>query len=200
MDPVSQDSYGKRHKRSTIPTALVKEKEKNRNFYKKSEKNNRTNNNTYTGKPPQTKNDCGFCGQQNWKPLHKCPAKTAEGNKCFKLGHFARVCCSNTGNAINRINYIGETYNEEEEESEPKEIQQITQINRILTVKNDRYEIKMKNNGKYQKFSNDTGSPVTIMPNNRELYNQKDIQPLKERYQDVNENDIKLLGKNMGRF
>ena len=33
------------------------------------------------------------------------------------------------------------------------------------------------------------------MPNNPALYNQKDIQPLKERYQDVNKNEIKFLGK-----
>ena len=53
----------------------------------------------------------------------------------------------------------------------------------------------MKINGKYQNFTIHTGSPDTSMPNNSELCNQKDIQPLKERYQDVNKNEIKLLGK-----
>ena len=33
------------------------------------------------------------------------------------------------------------------------------------------------------------------MLNNRILYEQKDIQPLKERYQDVNKNESKFLGK-----
>ena len=33
------------------------------------------------------------------------------------------------------------------------------------------------------------------MPNNPKLYDQKDIKPLKERYQDVNKNEIKVLGK-----
>ena len=33
------------------------------------------------------------------------------------------------------------------------------------------------------------------MPNNPQLYNQRDIKPLKERYQDVNKNGIKFLGK-----
>ena len=33
------------------------------------------------------------------------------------------------------------------------------------------------------------------MPNNPELYNQRDIKPLEERYQDVNKNEIKFLGK-----
>ena len=152
-------------------------------------------NNTYTGKPPQKKNDCRFCGQQNWSPLHKRPAKTTEWNKCHEIGHFARVCHSNTENARKRMNHIGETYNDEEEESETEDIQQITQINRILPDKSDYYEIKMKINGKYQKFTIDTGSPVTIIPNNPELYNQKDIQLLKEKYWDVNINEIKFLEK-----
>ena len=33
------------------------------------------------------------------------------------------------------------------------------------------------------------------MPNNPKLYNTKDIKPLKERYQDVNKNEIKFLGQ-----
>ena len=53
----------------------------------------------------------------------------------------------------------------------------------------------MKINGKYQNFTIDTGSLVTIMPNNPKLYNPKDIRPLKERYQDVNKNEIKFLGR-----
>ena len=33
------------------------------------------------------------------------------------------------------------------------------------------------------------------MPNNPKLYNTKDIKPLKEKYQDVNKNEINFLGK-----
>ena len=33
------------------------------------------------------------------------------------------------------------------------------------------------------------------MPNNTTLYKPEDIQPWKERYQDVNKNEIKFLGK-----
>ena len=47
---------------------------------------------------------------------------------------------------------------------------------------------------KNQNFTIDTGSPVTIMPNNATICEQKDIQPLKERYQDVNNNEIKFCG------
>ena len=194
MDLVTQDSYEKRHKQSTIPTALVKEKEVKQEPIQKLHKNDQPNNSKHNGRRTQKKNDCGFCGQQNWATSHKCPAKTAECNNCHKLGHFARLCRSNTEKTRKRVNYIEETY-ENEEESEPEEIRQITQINRILPNKHDHYEIKLKINGKYQNFTIDTGSPVTIMPNNSTMYEKKDIQPLQERYQDVNTNEIKFLGK-----
>ena len=74
-DLVTQDSYAKRHKQSTIPTALGKEKEMKHEPKQKIQKKLPKNNNTYTGKPPQKKNDCGFCRQQNWTPLHKCRQK-----------------------------------------------------------------------------------------------------------------------------
>ena len=140
-------------------------------------------------------NNCRFCGQQNWSTLHKCPAKTVECKNWHKIGHFARVCRSKTENTRKqRTNYPEQTHSEEEE-SELEEIQQITQINRILPDKNDNYGIKLKSHGKYQNFTIHTGSTVTIMPNNPKLYNQKEIQPLKERYQDVNKNEIKFLWK-----
>ena len=104
------------------------------------------------------------------------------------------MCRSKTDNARRGIvNYL-EAANSEEEESEPEEIQQITQTNKILPDKNDNYGIKLKINGKYQNFTIDTGFPVTIMPNNPKQYNPIDIHPLKERYQDVNKNEIKFLG------
>ena len=85
--------------------------------------------------------------------------------------------------------------NSEQEESEQEEIQQITQINKILPDKNDNYGIKLEINGIHQNITIDTGSPVTIMPNNPKLYNPRDIHPLKERYQDVNKNETKFLGR-----
>ena len=52
----------------------------------------------------------------------------------------------------------------------------------------------MNINGEKLKFIIDTGSPVIIMPNNPTLYKPECIRRLKERYQDVNKNEIKFLG------
>ena len=87
------------------------------------------------------------------------------------------------------------TSEEKHENSEPEEVLQITQINKITPDNNDHYGVEIKINGKNQKFIIDTGSPVTIMPSNPTLYNPENIQPLKERYQDVNKNEITFLGK-----
>ena len=113
------------------------------------------------------------------------------------MGHFARVCRSKQNkNDQRRINYLEETSSEEEEEeSEPEEIRQITQINKILPDNNDHYGVEMLINGKKQKFIIDTGSPVTIMPYDQKIHNTKEIKPMKERYQDVNKNEIKFMGK-----
>ena len=173
---------------------MAKEKEIKEEPIQKIQPRNNQNYRKNTETTPKT-NNCGFCGQQNWSPSHKCPAKLVECNNWHKMGHFARVCGSKTNNTRKqRINYLEETYSEKEE-SEQEEIQQNTQINWVLPDKNDNYRIKLKINGKYQNFTIDTGSPVTIMPNNLKLCDPKDIKPFKERYQDVNKNEIKFLEK-----
>ena len=146
MDLVTQDSYDKRHKQSTIPQHSQKKEIKEEPIQKiqPRDKQNYRKNTEKTTK----NNNCGFCGQQNCSPQHKCPAKTVECNNCQKIGHFARVCRSKTDNARRqRVNYL-EAAKSEEEESEPAEIQQITQINKILPDKIDIYGIKLKINGK----------------------------------------------------
>ena len=112
------------------------------------------------------------------------------------MGHFARVCRSKQNrNDQRRIIYLEETSSEEEEESEPEEIRQITQINKILPDNNDQYGVEMIINGEKQKFIIDTGSPVTIMPYDQKIHKTKKIKPMKEKYQDVNKNEFKFMGK-----
>ena len=59
----------------------------------------------------------------------------------------------------------------------------------------DHYGIELQINGEKQKFIIDMGSPVTIMSKNQNVHDIKKIKAMKERYQDVNKNEIKLMGK-----
>ena len=68
-----------------------------------------------------------------------------------------------------------------EEDQDENEICRITQINKILPENNNHYDTELKINETKQKFTIDTGSPVTIMPNNANLYKMENIRPKKER-------------------
>ena len=178
MNLVPQAATKKDMSNQRYPQHLRKKRKKQEPIQKIQTRNKQDyrkdkNINTNFGATTQKNNNCGFCGQQNWSTLHKCAANLEECNNCHEMGHLAKVCRSKTKNlSKQRKNYIEETY-DDEEESELEEIQQITRIKRVLPDKNDRYVIKMKINGKYQNFTIDTGSPVTILPNNLELHDQK---------------------------
>ena len=112
MDIVKQDSYEK--KTQTVNDTHSNCKRKRNKTRTNTENTNTTktriperqNKNTDYGGITQKKNDCGFCGQQNWTPLHKCPWNAVECNNCHKIGHVARVCRSNTENTKRkRINF-----------------------------------------------------------------------------------------------
>ena len=70
---------------------------------------------------------------------------------------------------------------EEEEESESEEICLITHTNKILPDNNDHYGTELKINETKQKFTTDTGSLVSIMPNNPKVYKMENIKPIKKR-------------------
>ena len=79
MDLVTHNSYEERHKQSTIPPALAKEKEIKEEPIQKTQQRNKQNYRKSAETTPKN-NNSGFCGQQNWSPSHKCPAKTVECN------------------------------------------------------------------------------------------------------------------------
>ena len=74
------------------------------------------------------------------------------------------------------------TSEEDEEESESEEICRITQMNKILSDNNDHYGIELKINETKQKFTIDTSSLVTTMPNKLKLNKTEKIMPMKDRY------------------
>ena len=60
---------------------------------------------TETGKKKLSNRNCHFCGKPNWLLEHICPARRAQCNNCKKMkkmGHFAKVCKSETVSRIQK--------------------------------------------------------------------------------------------------
>ena len=108
---INQNSYDRRHKQSTIPPALAKDKEMKQEPIQKIQ----TRQHREQGKTPERSN-CEFCGQQNRTPKHNCPAKTVKCNNCQKLGHFARVCRGKSQSNTRKIFNLEGLISEEDEE------------------------------------------------------------------------------------
>ena len=53
----------------------------------------------------------------------------------------------------------------------------------------------VKVNGIEKEFIVDTGSPISIMPVDEKILKQTEIQNVKQRYRDVNKNEVKFRGK-----
>ena len=190
MEHITQNCYDRRNKLATIPTALAKDKEKKQEPIQKIQ----TRQPREQRKIPKNRH-CGFYGQQIGHPNTIVRQKTVKCHNCQKIGSFAGVCRGKPNSNKSQINYLEDMTSEEEEESEPEEICRKPQINKILPDNNDHYVIEWKIYETKQKFTIDTGSPVTIMPNNPNLYKMENIKPIKERSQHVNKNKIKFLGK-----
>ena len=190
IELIKQDTYDRKHKKNTIPEALISKQIKEEPIQRVER--------DWKQKPKQQQQQrkCRFCDAPNWNSLHKCPAKLVNCNKCGKKGHYAKVC-----NSGQRIKHIKEPVIQEQSESEP-ESESSSSINHIKEIKkieekHDHFTMTVKINGSPKKFIVDTGSPVTIMPMDKKILNTKDIQKINNRYQDINKNEVKFLGKIM---
>ena len=147
--------------------------------------------NKFTNEKP-----CKFCNAPSWNPTHKCPAMGKLCNNCGKKGYFARVCRQ-------RENYKRKVRNVTEDESEiiegesdESETSKHT-IERINTI-TDRTKCLtavIKIDGIEKEFIVDTGSPILILPVDEKIMKQTEIQTVKQRYQDINKNEVKFRGK-----
>ena len=188
-----QNTYERKNRKNTIPEALTshREKEIKEEPIQKMEKSETRPKKTFTNEKP-----CKFCNTPNWNPTHKCPALEELCNNCGKKGHFAHVCRQ-------RENYKHEVRNVTENESEAiggesdeseTSIQRIERINRI-TDKNKYLTVVVKINGIEKEFIVDTGSPISIMPVDEKIMKHTEKQKVKQRYQDVNKNEVMFWGK-----
>ena len=69
VELITQNNYDRRHKQSTMPTALAKDEEIKEEPNQKIQPKYKTDK---YGNTAQKKNNCGFRGHQNWNPQHVC--------------------------------------------------------------------------------------------------------------------------------
>ena len=115
---------------------------------------------------------------------------------CRKKGHFARVCRQRE-NYKRKVRNVTEDELEavggESDESETS-IHRIERINRN-TDRNKCLTAVVKVNGIEKEFIVDPGSPISTIPVDEKIMKQTEIQKVKQQYQDVNENEVKVRGK-----
>ena len=190
---IKQNSYKRKNRKNTIPEALIshRENEIKEEPIQRMEKSETRPKNKFTNEKP-----CILCNTPNWNPTHKCPALGKFCNNCGKKGYFARVCRQRE-NYKHKVRNVTENESKaiggESDESETS-IQRIERINRT-TDKNKYLTAVVKTNGIEREFIVDTGSPISIMPVDEKTMKHTKIQKVKQRYQDVNKNEVKFRGK-----
>ena len=193
IEMIKQNTYERKNRKNTIPEALIlhREKEIKEEPIQRMERSDTRPKNKFTNEKP-----CKFCNAPNWNPTHKCPALGKLCNNCGKKGYFAQVC-RQRNNYKRKVRNVTEDESEiiggESDESETS-IHRIERINRI-TDRNKCLTAVVKVIGIEKEFIVDTGSPISIMPVDEKILKQTEIQKVKQRYQDVNRNEVKFRGK-----
>ena len=152
--------------------------------------------NTRPRNKPNNNRPCRFYSAPNWNQSHKCPALDQTCNNCGKKGHFARACRQKE-NYKRKIRNVTENENStigEESDESGSSNYRIERINRIVD-NNKHLTTTVKINGTEKEFIIDTGSPKSIMPADKTIMKDTEIQKVRHRYQGVNKNEVKFRGK-----
>ena len=124
------------------------------------------------GVKPKNKNfrnlPCRYCSAPNWTPSHKCPATEVNCNKCGKKGHYAKACRQkfNSNRTMKRLTEVEMNEPNESSCGSEEDIQLIKEIKKIEET-NKHYTATVKTNGIAKEFIIDTGSPISIMPQDK---------------------------------
>ena len=86
--------------------------------------------------------------------------------------------------------------NESDDPSSESEesIHHIKEVKKIDET-NKHFATTLKINGVMEEFIIDTGSPISLMPQNERIMRSTEVQKITNRYQDVNKNGVNLRGK-----
>ena len=139
--------------------------------------------------------ECMRCGAPGWSKTHECPAKGKKCAKCGKIGHFAKKCRSDKS-----VNHIRDeaASSAEEDDWMPSNIHLIKQsINAMNPRRSDGqqfYTTTLLVNNRPIKFIIDSGSPVSLIPQQR-FNNITPTRPVETEYKVVKNNRIKFVGK-----
>ena len=128
--------------------------------------------------------------------MHKCPALDANCNKCGKKGHYAKACRQNTNNnrTVKRLTEDEPNESDRSSSESEKSIYHIKEIKKIDET-NKHFTTMLKINGVTKEFIIDTGSPISLMPPDERITKSTEIQKITNRYQDVNNSEVKFRRK-----
>ena len=135
---------------------------------------------------------CKLCGVSNWTPLHRCQATETNCNKCGKRGHYAKVCGQKyTNNRTVRRLTKEEPDDRSETSSESNESIHHTKEIKKIEEKHKNHEATVTINGKKKEYCITDNNNATGRRNSKINRNTK----ITNKYQDVNENEVKFRRK-----
>ena len=144
------------------------------------------------GKRPKErskKRSCRYCDAPKGNPNHKSLARESICQNCTKKGHFAKACKSKYRKRP-EIKEIAEP--EYTEESKVDKLTNIATKIKHVTDRKKHITMTIKTEGTEKEFIIDTGSPVTMLPPEKEVLKYKKIKPITIKNLEFNKDEVKF--------